>query len=53
MDLLGHGEGRDHAGIGLAYAQYISTVVIPCVGQRRLVQEYAGIELAYAEHELG
>ena len=53
VDLLDHGEGRDHAGIGLAYAQYISTVVIPCVGQRRLVQEYAGIELAYAEHGLG
>ena len=53
VDLLDHREGRDHTGIRLVYTQYISTVVIPCIGQRRLVQEYTGIELVYTEYKLG
>ena len=53
MDLLDYREGRDYISIGLVYTQYISTVVIPYVRQRRLVQEYTRIELVYIEYKLG
>lgn len=35
VDHLHHQEVKDHANIGLAYAQHISKTVIPCGEQRR------------------